>query len=313
MNLSDITKINFGSANITAVYNGGIKLWPKQVDTGNKVMKFTVVSGDTWDNTHISAYTADNRLIEPVLKDATGWTYGEDVTYLSSEYGFSYNLLTFEGFPKSVKLKSGQNLFYWNAKCTDITTTNIDVSECTNFNNMFTECKGLTVLDVSTWDTSKVSYMNNMFANCYNLSALDLSNWNTSQVSDMNNMFVDCHSLNTLDLSNWNTSNLSNVSNMFFKCYNLDTLDLSNWNTVLVTDASGMFKECTLLSTLNLSKWDTSNLTGTTDMFTECPNLRTLEMHNCSQATVDKIRAAIEAAGLLGQVEFIVDDGILLE
>lgn len=47
MNLSDITKINFGSAGISAVYNGGIKLWPKQVDTDNNVMKFTVVSGDT--------------------------------------------------------------------------------------------------------------------------------------------------------------------------------------------------------------------------------------------------------------------------
>ena len=72
MNLSDITKINFGSAGISAVYNGGIKLWPKQVVTDNKVMKFTIVSGDTWNNKGISAYTADNRLIQPVKKDATG-------------------------------------------------------------------------------------------------------------------------------------------------------------------------------------------------------------------------------------------------
>ena len=85
MNLSDITKINFGSAGISAVYNGGIKLWPKQVDRDNKVMKFTVVSGDTWDNKYISAYTADNRLVEPVLKDATGWTYDDNVGYIVSK------------------------------------------------------------------------------------------------------------------------------------------------------------------------------------------------------------------------------------
>lgn len=84
MNLSDITKINFGSAGISAVYNSGIKLWPKGSELSNKIMKFTVVSGDTWNNTGISAYTADNRLIQPVKKDATGWTYDEEVDHISS-------------------------------------------------------------------------------------------------------------------------------------------------------------------------------------------------------------------------------------
>ena len=47
MNLSDITKINFGSAGISAVYNGGIKLWPKGAEVSNKVMKFTTTDGNT--------------------------------------------------------------------------------------------------------------------------------------------------------------------------------------------------------------------------------------------------------------------------
>lgn len=68
MNLSDITKINFGSADISAVYNGGIKLWPQGSELSNKVMKFTTTDGNTWNNTHISAYTADNRLITPIKK-----------------------------------------------------------------------------------------------------------------------------------------------------------------------------------------------------------------------------------------------------
>lgn len=72
MNLSDITKINFGSAGISAVYNGGIKLWPTGTVADNKVMKFTIVSGDTWDNKYISAYAADDRNITPIKKDATG-------------------------------------------------------------------------------------------------------------------------------------------------------------------------------------------------------------------------------------------------
>ena len=140
MNLSDITKINFGSAGISAVYNGGIKLWPKQIVTDNKVMKFTIVSGDTWDNIYISAYTADNRLIEPVLKDITGWTYDEEVGYIvskkrpSSWYDKGTNLLAFEGFPAAVKIKTGEGLFQKSTKCTGIATTNIDTSECTSMN-----------------------------------------------------------------------------------------------------------------------------------------------------------------------------------
>ena len=68
MNLSDITKINFGAANISAVYNGGIKLWPTGTVADNKVMKFTVVSGDTWEKKGISAYTDDNKYITTVKK-----------------------------------------------------------------------------------------------------------------------------------------------------------------------------------------------------------------------------------------------------
>ena len=72
MNLSDITKINFGSAGISAVYNGGIKLWPTGTVADNKVMKFTIVSGDTWDTTYISAYTADDsKFHNLIIRDRT--------------------------------------------------------------------------------------------------------------------------------------------------------------------------------------------------------------------------------------------------
>lgn len=227
MNLSDITKINFGSAGISAVYNGGIKLWPKQVVTDNKVMKFTTTDGNTWNHTGISAYTADNRLIQPVKKDATGWTYDEEVGYITgSNYRWDKgtNLLTFEGFPKAVKLKSGYYLFADNSKCTDISITNMDMSECTNMGIMFDSCGSLTSLDVSKFNTSQVKNMGSMFAGCSKLASLDLSNW------------------------------------------------------------------------------DTSNVTSTYYMFNYCSALQTVKMTNCSQDTKDKIRAALDAAGLTSAV-----------
>ena len=332
MNLSDITKINFGSAGISAVYNGTIKLWPKQVVTDNKVMKFTIVSGDTWEKTGISAFTADNKYITPVKKDATGWTYDEEVGYFKSSWWYfdhkGTNLLTFEGFPKAVKFKSGANFFYDNNKCTDISTGNIDTSECTDMNSMFNGCRSLTTLDVSNFntsqvtnmdslfnhcnklasldvskfDTSKVTNMGGMFSYCESLTSLDLSNFNTSQVTNMSNMFSGCESLTSLDLSNFNTSQVTNMSRMFYYCKILTSLDLSNFDTLKVTNMNDMFETCFGLATLDLSNWDTSNVTSMNWMFSNCFALKTVKMTNCSQETKDKIRAALDAEGLTSTV-----------
>lgn len=306
MNLSDITKINFGSAGISAVYNGGIKLWPQQVVTDNKVMKFTVVSGDTWEKTGISAYTADNKYITPVKKDATGWTYDEEVGYFNSETWYFYhsgtNLLTFEGFPKAVKLKSGANFFYDNKKCTDISTANLDTSECTNMGYMFNNCGGLTSLDVSHFDTSKVTNMSNMFYQCSGLTSLDVSKWNTSQVTNMSYMFSGCGGLTSLNLSNWNTSQVTNMNYMFGFCSKLTSLNLSNFDTSKVTNMDNMFGFCSKLTSLDLSNWNMSQVTNTTSMFYNCSALKTVKMTNCGQATKDKIRAALDEAGLTSVV-----------
>ena len=286
MNLSDITKINFGSAGISAVYNGGIKLWPQEAES-NKVMKFTIVSGDTWTNRMISAYTADNTYITPVVKDATGWTYDEEVGYLSSDFNSSDNLLTFEGFPRAVKIKSGLGLFDDNDKCTDISAINLDVSECTTVRGMFNGCNSLISLDLSNWNTSNVTSMRAMFGSCGKLATLDVSNFDTSKVTDMGSMFSGCGGLTSLNLSNFNTSKVNDIGMMFYDCRGLATLDLSNW--------------------------DISKVTSIDSMFNNCSALRTVKMLNCSQATVDKIRSSVEAAGYLNNVEFIVDDGIALD
>ena len=330
MNLTDITKINFGSANISAVYNGGIKLWPKEV-ASNKVMKFTVVNGDTWDNGGFSAYAADNKYITPVKEDATGWTYDEEVEYIEGStiyWMHGTNLLTFEGFPKVVKLKTGDHLFEGNTKCTDISTANMDTSECTSMYNMFIDCVGLTSLDVSHFDTSQVTTMKSMFNNCSKLTSLDvskfdtskvtnmyamfrccskltsldLSHFNTSQVTTMNNMFNSCSGLTSLDLSNFNTSKVTDMYYMFIDCSSLTSLNLSNFDTSQVTNMSYMFNGCSKLTSLDLSNWDTSKVTNMSGMFSGCSALQTVKMTNCSQDTKDKIRAALDADGLTNTV-----------
>lgn len=302
MNLADITKINFGSAGISAVYNGGIKLWPTGTGADNKVMKFTVVSGDTWDNTHISAYAADYRLITPVKKDATGWTYDEDVEYLSCFNRSSSNLLTFEGFPKVVKINNARGLFYECRSCTDISTGNMDFSNCSTMFEMFARCSSLTSLDVSNFNTSNVSDMAYMFVGCKSLASLDVSNFDTSNVSDMSFMFNGCSKLASLDVSNFNTSKVTNMGNMLAWCSSLTSLDLSNFNISQVTKMNAMFYNNSALTTLDLSNWDMTNDTNTAYMFSSCSALKTVKMTNCSQDTKDKIRAALDADGLTSTV-----------
>lgn len=178
MNLSDITKINFGSAGITAIYNGGVKLWPTGTGESNKVMKFTTFDGQTWNNNTISAYTANNTYITPVLKDATGWTYDKDVEYIISAQQSAQegNLLTFEGFEKPTKYKSANALFSYCEDCSEVNTTNMDMSECVNLSYMFQYAAALTTLDFSNWDLTKIYDIDDMFKDCSALTTVKMTN-----------------------------------------------------------------------------------------------------------------------------------------
>ena len=82
----------------------------------------------------------------------------------------------------------------------------------------FSDCTGLTSLDVSNFDTSAVTSMDSMFYRCTGLTSLDLSNFNTSAVTYMTNMFYGCTGLTSLDLSNFNTSAVTSMTNMFYGC-----------------------------------------------------------------------------------------------
>ena len=126
MILTDFSKIKIGNTDISSVYMGGEKLWPKGTDMSRRIMRFTTTDGNTWNKDYISAYTADNRLIEPIEKNATGWTYGEDVEYLGSTAvsGFTDigNLLYFNGFGVKTKIRNAFKFFYQETKLTEIDT-----------------------------------------------------------------------------------------------------------------------------------------------------------------------------------------------
>ena len=307
MILTDFSKIKFGNADITAVYAGEEKIWPNTGD--RKTMRFTTTDGNTWNKDSISAYTADNRLIEPIEKTATGWTYAEDVEYLASlgddSVGKTFNLLTFNGFGAKIKIKNANRLFYLENNATEIDTKYLDVSEAVDLTYMFGGCNSLASVDVSNFDTSKAVSMQGMFGGCNKLTSLNLSKWNTSNVVRMRDLFKDCNSLVSLDLSNWDTSKVQLMTGMFHGCSLLTSIDLSHFNTSNVTQMGGMFAECSALASLDLSNWNLANVADMRNMFSNCNALKTITMRNCSQETIDKIKAVLKDAGIFGNVSII--------
>ena len=150
----------------------------------------------------------------------------------------------------------------------------------TTTNSMFSNCKCIAILDLSSLDTSNVVTMYNMFSNCKNLTSLDLSSFDTSNVTTMQFMFRYCYSLTSLDLSSFDTSNVTNMQNIFGYCTNLTSLDLSNWDTSKVTEMSYMFSNCSKLTSLDLSSFDTSKVTSMNGMFNYCYILTELHWNN---------------------------------
>ena len=252
------------------------------------VLKYTTTDSSAWDS-NIKAYTTNDRFIEPLTQDATGWTYDNEVRYVKADESYfpqKHNLLTFNGFSNKVKYKDCYKIFLGERHCTSINTTNIDVSECTNMRYVFSDCNGLTSLDVSNWDTSKVITMNNMFSGCIGLTSLDVSHFDTSKVTDMSLMFAGCNGLTSLDVSHFDTSQVVNMSGMFYNCSNLTSLDVSNFNTSRVTDMSLMFTDCSSLTSLDVSSFNTVKVTEMAGMFSDCSGLTSLDVSNFNTSQV---------------------------
>ena len=173
---------------------------------------------------------------------------------------------------------------------TSLNVSNFDTSKVTNMGRMFSSCDGLTSLDVSSFDTSNVTDMQGMFSSCDGLTSLDVSSFNTSAVTKMDYTFFGCTSLQTLDVSNWNTSNVTNMRWMFTNCSGLTSLDLSEWNTSKVTDMEFMFENCSGLTSLDLSGWNTSKVTDMSNMFENCRSLIELDLSTFDTSNVWDIR-----------------------
>ena len=171
-------------------------------------------------------------------------------------------------------------LFYnfINAKTIEF-NNNMDTSQTVNMLRLFTNCRELTYLDLSSFNTEKVSNMSGMFLSTSSTDFMKIETiifgdkFTTNNVNNMAGMFGNCKKLKNLNISMFDTSRVTNMSDMFSSCSSLTELNISNFNTEKVMYMQGMFWNCDSLTILNLCSFNTSNVVNMNIMFGDSANL----------------------------------------
>ena len=130
-------------------------------------------------------------------------------------------------------------------------------------------------------DTSNVTDMNRMFSSCYALTTIP--QLDTSNVTDMNNMFNSCSALTTIP--QLDTSKVTNMSSMFGDCSALENLGgFLNCKVDLSLSNSTKFTHDSLMNVINnLYDLTANGLSGQT---------LTLGSTNIAKLTADEIAIA---------------------
>lgn len=163
-------------------------------------------------------------------------------------------------------------------------------SQITDMAGMFSGCKSLRSLDLSSWDTRNVKGTDRMFQYCLSLEALNLKGFDTSQVTDMDFMFSDCSSLRSIDLASFDTTNVTTMWGMFLDCASLEALDLGYFNTSNVEEMSAIFSGCASLKSLDLSTLSTSNVQQMMWAFQGCQSLTHLDLSDLDTSSLHNMK-----------------------
>ncbi len=125
-----------------------------------------------------------------------------------------------------------------------IKLSQIDVSNMTDFEEVFRDCKRTDFSGIENWNVSNVTNFRNCFRNCKSFNA-DISGWNTSNAKTMSCMFAGCENFDC-DISKWDVSKIqgrykaSYIGNMFKGC---DKFSKRVNNIYIQAEAKGVAKE----------------------------------------------------------------------
>ena len=204
-----------------------------------------LVSGvDKWDVSNGVDFTKMFSNCKLVEGDFRNWDLSNALAMNEMFYNCRYILLEPEKYVKdgcAYFPKTNEDLKYlvkkflkYNDKDLNI----IDVSQVTDFNNIFSNQEGLYNIKIDKWNVSNGQNFRRMFYNCEDFTA-DLSNWNVSEGINFEQMFSGCCKFNS-DISGWNVGKGRNFHAMFWRCESLDQ-NLFDWNMTSAEDIRDMF------------------------------------------------------------------------
>jgi len=151
-----------------------------------------------------------------------------------------------------------RNMFSASSFNNDISAWSINTSANIDMTQMFL---GTTFnQDISSWNTSRVTNMSSMFRTFSGVEQTfnqDISSWDVSNVTNFSSMFRDNEAFNQ-NLNSWDVSSCFNFAQMFQGC-NIFNQPLSNWNMSSATSINQMFRN-SLAFNQDLSSWDVSNV-----------------------------------------------------
>lgn len=166
--------------------------------------------------------------------------------------------------PITLKGEGSKGLFEYLKNLKSISgINNLDTSQATSFEGMFSNDESLTNLNLSEFRTDNVTDMVGMFFRDQSLTSLTISNFDTANVTDLGMMFGFTSSLRSIDVSHFDTSKATHMDAMFWGDSALTSIDVSHFNTNNVIKMSGMFGRDTSLTTLDLSNFDTRKINTT--------------------------------------------------
>ena len=187
----------------------------------------------TIDN-FLSEYNADNMLQKrlDLTQDASYLFYYRGIT---KTFDFSFiNSLDFskvksfkhcfDGYTNQsipfIDTKSGENFSYMFNLANIININDIDLTNATTINNMFSNCFELQHITISANQNKNAVYASETFMNCGKLKVLDIPY--TLKVLGCQAMFSGCDDL--VSIPNFDTSDCGNFLNMFYKCASIEEI-----------------------------------------------------------------------------------------
>ena len=174
--------------------------------------------------------------------------------------------------PKVLDIQSSENIHFDDAKYMCYNNARIDdlknvikvCSGASNMSSMFSSANVLSgTLDLSELDTSNVTTMNSMFSGCPKLESVIFGAYDTQKNTNIQYMFQNCYKLINVDWGGINTSNVTYANGVFYNCRELISIDISNIDSSGFTMDALFFQGCTNLTKVIINRQDVFKMTAT--------------------------------------------------